>query len=292
MTTIVVYTVLMLMALGLVAALILNVVMKFFHVEEDPRIDDVEAMLPGANCGGCGFAGCRGFATAMVENEDISHLYCPVGGAESMNPAAEYLGKTPAVKDPMVATVKCSGCLQSRPKLNDYVGTGSCSIEASLYTGESGCPNGCLGYGDCAAACQFGAIYVDPKSGIAVVDPEKCTACGMCVAACPKQIIELRLRRPKNKAVFVACSTTQKGAAVRKACKEGCISCKKCSKVCPFDAISFEKGIAYIDASKCKLCRKCVNECPTGAIKLVNLEPLKVKVVEEPAKVESTKSTI
>ena len=185
-----------------------------------------------------------------------------------MGDVASYLGKEPAVKAPMVATVKCGGCLESRPKLNVYDGARSCAVSASLYSGESGCPSGCLGFGDCADACQFGAIYIDPKLGVAKVDPELCTACGMCVAACPKSIVELRLKRPKNKGVYVACSTTLKGAAVRKACKEGCIGCRKCSKVCPFDAISFDNRIAYIDAEKCKLCRKCVNECPTGSIHL------------------------
>lgn len=282
----VLFTVLTLMALGLVAALILFLVMRLFHVEEDPRIDMVESLLPGANCGGCGFAGCRGFASAMVESEDISHLYCPVGGAEAMKSAAEYLGKTPPVKDPQVAVVKCGGCLESRPKLNTYNGTPSCAIATSLYTGESGCPAGCLGFGDCVAVCQFGAISINPTKGIAEVDPDKCTACGMCMASCPKGVIELRLRRPKNKAVYVACSTTLKGAAVRKACKEGCIACRKCAKACPFDAITFENRIAHIDATKCKLCRKCVAECPTGAIHLVNLEPLKPKVVE-PTKSEN-----
>ncbi len=281
----VLFTILTLSLLGILAALILYVVAQKFKVEEDPRIDQVEKMLPGANCGGCGFAGCRGLADALVARDDISALFCPVGGASTMEGIATYLGKVAPKKEPTVATVRCGGVCSKRPKTNEYNGTKSCVIASSFYVGESACAFGCLGYGDCVEACAFDAIHVNPETGIAEVDAEKCTACGACVKACPKNLIELRKKWPKNRAVYVACASKDKGAVTMKACKAGCIGCGKCAKVCAFDAITIENGLAYIDSQKCKLCRKCVNECPTGAIVLKGMDPLpkEPKVVAKPA---------
>lgn len=260
--------------LGILAAVVLYFVAQKFKVEEDPRIDEVEKMLPGANCGGCGFAGCRGMADALVKNDDISALFCPVGGGDTMKGIAAYLGKAAPEKEPMVATVRCGGVCDKRPRTNTFDGAKSCAVASSLYVGETACAYGCLGYGDCVVACAFDAIHINPETGIAEVDAEKCTACGACVKACPKKIIELRKKWPKGRAVYVGCVSKDKGAVVMKACKAGCIGCGKCEKVCAFGAITIENNLAYIDSQKCKLCRKCVNECPTGAIKLVGMEPL------------------
>ena len=272
--TVLLFTIVTLSVLGILSAVILYFVAQKFKVEEDPRIDDVEKMLPGANCGGCGFAGCRAMAEAMVREDDISSLYCPVGGGDCMKQIATYLGKVAPEKEPMVATVRCGGVCAKRPRTNDYNGAKNCAVAASLYVGETACAYGCLGYGDCVEACAFDAIKVNPETGIAEVDADKCTACGACVKACPKGIIELRKKWPKNRAVFVSCVSKDKGAVTMKACKAGCIACGKCVKVCAFDAITVENGVAYIDSQKCKLCRKCVNECPTGAIVLRGMEPL------------------
>ena len=272
-----VWTVVTLSALGLLAAAILYVVAQKFKVEEDPRIDEVEKMLPGANCGGCGFPGCRGMADALVKNDDISALFCPVGGAETMKKAAAYLGKTAPEKEPQVAVVRCGGTCAKRPRTNEFDGARSCAVVASLYAGETGCSYGCIGMGDCVTACAFGALSMNKETGLPEVDPDKCTACGACVKACPKGVIELRKKWPKNRGVYVSCVSRDKGAVVMKACKAGCIGCGKCAKACPFGAITVENNLAYIDPLKCKLCRKCVAECPTGAIVAVNFPPAPVK---------------
>lgn len=272
--TVLLSTILTLSLLGILAAIVLYFVAQKFKVEEDPRIDEVEKMLPGANCGGCGFAGCRGMADALVKNDDISELFCPVGGGDMMKEIASYLGKAAPEKEPTVATVRCGGVCEKRPRTNTFDGAKSCAVASSLYVGETACSFGCLGYGDCVEACAFDAIHINPETGIAEVDAEKCTACGACVKACPKNIIELRKKWPKGRAVYVGCVSKDKGAVVMKACKAGCIGCGKCEKVCAFGAITIENNLAYIDSQKCKLCRKCVNECPTGAIKLVGMDPL------------------
>ncbi len=286
---ILIYTILTLTLLGVVAAMILYFVVQKFNVEEDPRIDDVEKMLPGANCGGCGFAGCRGLASALVAQDDISSLFCPVAGGETMGSIADYLGKAAAKKEPQTATLKCAGSCAVRPKTNSYDGASSCAVAASLYVGETACAYGCLGLGDCVSVCSFGAMKINEETGLVEIDPEKCTACGACVSACPKGVLELRKRWPKERAIYVGCNSKDKGGVVMKACKAGCIGCKKCEKECAFGAITVVDNLAYIDPTKCKLCRKCVNVCPTNAIKLVNMTPLPV-APKEP-KVESTTTT-
>lgn len=273
-------TVLVVSGLGALLALLLFLVAKKFRVEDDPRIDDVEKMLPGANCGGCGFAGCRGMSEALVKSDDISSLYCPVGGGECMKKIAAYLGKEAAEREPMVAVVRCAGSCENRPKTNRFDGASSCLIASSLYAGDTGCSFGCLGLGDCATKCEFGALSINPATGLPEVDEEKCTACGACVKACPKHIIELRKKAPKGRKVYVSCVNKDKGAVARKACKVACIGCGKCAKVCPFEAITVENNLAYIDFAKCKMCRKCVVECPTGAIVEFGFPPRKVAEVE------------
>lgn len=270
-------TVIMLSILGVVLAIILYLVAQKFKVVEDPRIDDVEAALPGANCGGCGYAGCRAFAAATVATDDLASLYCPVGGNDTMANVASILGLQATAKEPQVAVVRCNGTLAARPRINNYEGTTSCAIEASLYTGDTGCSYGCLGKGDCALSCQFDALHMDPISGLPVVDEEKCTACGACVKACPKFIIELRRKGPKGRRIFVSCINMDKGGVAKKACANACIGCSKCFKVCAYEAITISNNLAYIDPLKCKLCRKCPSECPTGAIWEVNFPAKKVE---------------
>ena len=270
MSEVLLLTVLTLCVVGVLAAVVLYFVAQKFKVYEDPRIDAVESMLPGANCGGCGYPGCRGLADALVGSDDLSSLYCTAGGAETMRKIAEYLGKIAPEKEPAVAVVRCNGSCEKRPRTNIYDGAVSCAIEAALYGGETGCSYGCLGGGDCVSACAFGALSIDPQSGLPVVNEALCTACGACVKACPKGIIELRKKGVKGRRVYVGCMNKDKGAIARKACESACIGCSKCLKTCSFDAITLQNNLAYIDADKCRLCRKCVEGCPTGAILQVN----------------------
>ena len=276
MSSILLFTIITLSTLGVLAAVILYFVAQKFKVYEDPRIDTTEGMLPGANCGGCGFPGCRGFADALVKEDDISALFCPVGGGETMNSIASFLGKSAPEKEPMVAVVRCNGTCDNTPKVNQFDGATSCAVSSTLYGGESGCSYGCLGMGDCVKVCNFDALRINSESGLAEVDEDKCTGCGACIKACPKMVIELRKKGPKSRKVYVSCINKDKGAVARKSCKVACIACSKCVKVCAFDAIKIENNVAYIDYNKCRLCRKCVLECPTNAIVEVNFPPRKV----------------
>lgn len=284
MITTIYVTIAALTIIGLLIAVVLYFVAKKFHVEEDERIDIIEAILPGANCGGCGSAGCRDFAQRLVKAPEIGTLFCPVGGNNVMKKVADVLGQNVVEQDPKVAVVRCNGTCENRQKTNLYDGIKSCKVKAALYTGDTGCKYGCLGCGDCVAVCNFGAISMDPVTGLPVVDEEKCTACGNCAAACPKSIIEIRSKGLKNRRVTVLCVNKDKGAVARKACTAACIGCGKCAKACPFGAITVENNLAYIDWKLCKLCTKCVSECPTGAIHKFNFPiPKQQASVEAPA---------
>ncbi len=280
MSQIILFTVVTLVAIGGVAAVILYFVAQKFKVFEDPRIDQVEEALPAANCGGCGFPGCRNFAETLVKSESWEGLFCPVGGNDTMAKAASILGRVAIEQAPKVAVVRCNGTPEHRPKLNVYDGAQTCAIVHSLYMGESGCPNGCLGLGDCVVVCNFDAIHMDPVTNLPVVVDDKCTACGACVVACPRNIIELRKKNKKDRKIFVSCINTEKGAVAKKNCSVACIGCSKCFNVCPYDAITMGNNLAFIDSDKCKLCRKCVTECPTDAILELNFPPRKTEITE------------
>lgn len=282
--SLIIYTVVTLGVIGTSSAIILYFVAQKFKVFEDPRIDEVTEALPGANCGGCGFAGCRAFAEACVKADSLSTLNCPVGGNETMGIVAATLGLEAIKKDPRVAYIRCNGTCDNRPKTNSFDGVGTCSIASSVYSGETDCQFGCLGYGDCFKACDFGAIELRSELGVPFILDDKCIACGACVEACPKNLIELRKRYPKDRKIVVSCRNMDKGGVARKACSVACIGCGKCEKECAYGAITIDKNLAFIDSDKCKLCRKCVPVCPTNSIIEVNFPPRKT--------VEDKKETI
>lgn len=287
-------------AVGLVAAIVLYAASKKFAVYEDPRIAQVAEVLPQANCGGCGYPGCSGFAGACVKAADggsIDGMLCPVGGAEVMGKVAGILGMEATAATPKVAVLRCNGTCDVREHVLKFEGAQSCAIQQMTGQGETGCAYGCLGGGDCEAACQFGAIHVNPETMLAEVDETKCTGCAACSKACPRHIIEMR---PKGKVIrdskvgrrmVVLCANHDKGALCNKYCKASCIGCGKCVKVCEFDAITLENNLAYIDADKCRLCRKCEEACPKGAIHAINFPPRKPKAETPSTEATATSAT-
>lgn len=253
-------------AIGGGAALVLGILImitaKVFAVPVDKKLEDVKSLLPGANCGACGYSGCEGYATALCEGETNAGK-CPVGGPDMAAELAELLGLGAPDFVPKVAQVMCQGTTVNTKKRYEYVGTETCAAASVLFSGPNSCSFGCLGYGDCVQVCQFDAI--DIVDGIARINGEKCTACGMCVTACPKTLIYVV---PKHRNAYaVRCRNKWPGIQTHKHCKVGCIGCQRCFKVCEFGAITMEGPLAVINPDKCTHCGKCLPVCPTKAIR-------------------------
>ena len=246
--------------IGLIAGVGLTVAAIVMSVPHDERIDAVRDALPGANCGACGYTGCDDYAKAVVEQEEKTSL-CAPGGANTISGIAAALGKEPEPYASKTAVVRCFGSYDNTENQMQYRGISTCAAAAQHFGGVSRCPAGCMGLGDCASACPFGAVSV--CNGVAVIDSEKCMACGLCVKKCPKNIIEIV---PVRESAIVRCRNTQKGGETRKICKSGCIGCSKCKQVCEFGAVKIENFLAEIDHEKCTACGKCMAECPVGAI--------------------------
>lgn len=247
--------------MGLVLALGLVYASKKFAVTVDPKVEQIGEALPGANCGACGMAGCSNYAAAVAAGE-MPLDRCTVGGAETAEKIAQILGtEVSSSFERQVAHVFCGGCEGKALEAAEYHGIHDCRAAHALG-GTKICRYGCLGFGTCAKACPFGALKMS-QDGLPVVDVSLCTGCGKCVDACPRHIISLVLETAQ---VFVDCSSKDKGAAARKACKVGCIGCARCVKACEFDAISVKDFLASIDYEKCTSCKKCAEVCPVKCI--------------------------
>lgn len=249
-------------ATGLLIGLFLGVAGEKLKVEVDEREELITGLLPGNNCGGCGFPGCSGLAAAIVKGE-AAVSGCPVGGAAVAEKIAEVMGVAAGDSVPMTAFVKCQGDCDKALQSYEFIGDKSCTMQKYMPSGGSKmCTHGCLGGGDCVKACQFGAISI--VNGIAKVDEAKCKACSKCVAACPRNLIELI---PANAAYRAACSSTDRGAVAAKTCKNACMGCTICQRNCPEKAVTVENNLAHIDYEKCVECGLCESKCPKKVIK-------------------------
>ena len=251
--------------LGGLFGFILAVAARKFHVEVDPRQDEILAALPGANCGGCGYPGCSGYAAAVVKGLAPVDS-CAAGGAEAAAKIAAVMGLEAGSSERCVALVKCSGF--TAKKKFDYSGIDDCVAAMRLggLQGPNQCADGCMGFGTCVKACPFGAISV--KDGVARVDHEKCVGCMACAKACPKHLL---VKVPYSADIVVACASKEKGALLRKYCDIGCIGCKICERTCEHGAISIKDNLAEIDYTKCVSCSLCAPKCPRHLIRDVRL---------------------
>ena len=264
--------------LGLVFGLVLAAASKVFYVETDPRLDQLNECLPGANCGGCGFAGCGAYAEAVLKGEAPVGK-CASGGNEAAKAMAAIMGVEAGEVTRKVALVRCSGArtydaegnLTKGAKMKaTYEGFHDCLAASRVGgSGPLSCKFGCLGYGSCTKVCKYGAISV--KNGVAVVDEDLCVGCMACAQVCPRKIITA-VEPSQN--VIIACNSLAKGAVTNRACTVGCIGCGKCMKSCPSGAITITNNLAQIDSSKCTNCGECAKVCPKGLIKDSNVENL------------------
>lgn len=246
---------------GLVAGIGLSIASKVMSVPVDPKIAQLNEALPGANCGACGFSGCSGYAEALASGEAENGL-CSPGGEETANEISSILGVGTASMAVSSAVVCCLGNNDNTTKKYRYKGIETCAAASQLFGGPSSCIYGCLGFGDCVKACPYDAISV--CNGVAIIDPELCKSCSMCVSACPKNLIEINQFECAK--AIVMCRNKSKGARTRQVCKTGCIACSRCVKTCPEGAIELKDNCAHINNELCVGCGKCLDVCKPGCI--------------------------
>jgi len=261
----VIQCVLLLGALGLVGAIVLVVASRLLAVEVDDRLPVIEEMLPGANCGSCGYPGCSAYAKALLEG--APNNLCGPGGAEVASKVAEYLGTDAGEVVVKRAIVACRGVAERLvlKEREHYEGPPSCRAYATLSHLSPSCTDGCIGYGDCMATCPYGAITLN-KNSVAVVDPGICIGCGLCTTICPRHLISTQVMTDRKEVSFVLCHNTLMGKRALEACANTCIGCRRCVRVCPKKCITVENNVAHIDTSECVNCKACMGVCPEGAI--------------------------
>jgi Na+-translocating ferredoxin:NAD+ oxidoreductase RNF subunit RnfB len=261
-TTYIVSALIFMGALGVILASVLAIANKKLHVHEDPRIDEVEEMLPGTNCGACGSPGCRAFAEACVGG-GANPSQCTVSSKDMVTFIAGYLGVEVGQQEKIVARLACAGGNHVARMKAEYAGMGSCRAAVAAGGGGKACAWGCLGLGDCEVSCTFDAIHMD-RHGLPVVDEEKCVACNDCVVACPLDLFSLH---PVSHRLWVACKSLAEGDAALADCEVACTGCARCASDAPEGLICIRKNLAVVDYSKNHLATRIpIERCPTGAI--------------------------
>lgn len=260
----IIYSLLLALGLGLFFGLFLVFAFKKLAVHEDPRVELILETLPGANCGACGYPGCAAYAEALALGKDSNPGKCAPGGQEVANKVAHLLGLDAVSVTKIVAKVMCNGSKENAVRRAEYNGIESCRVAEFTLKGDKGCVYGCLGLGDCVRACKFGAMYMG-EDGLPHIIEEKCTACGKCVEACPRNIIELV---PVDRKVFVFCKSLDRGPVAKSYCKVACIACGLCVKNAPEGSMKLENNLAIILDPKAvdEVAEKVTSVCPTGAI--------------------------
>ncbi|MCU0666453.1 MAG: RnfABCDGE type electron transport complex subunit B [Candidatus Omnitrophica bacterium] len=253
--------ILILGGLGLLFGVGLSLASKKLKVEVDPRLEKIQSLLPGSNCGACGMAGCFGLAEALIEGK-ASVNACRVSSPNAKEQIAKVLGQKLEEQTPKVACLHCNGGNKVKNKFK-YQGLQDCIAASNVLGGYKECVFGCLGLGTCVRVCPFDAIKMS-SDGLPVVDKGKCRACNKCVLVCPKKLFSLI---PQTHSIYVACSCTDAGKDTRAACPVGCIACRKCEQVCPAQAIKVIDNLARIDYNKCISCGKCLLACPMKTIR-------------------------
>ncbi len=247
--------------LGLIMGFGLALAYKVLAVKTDPKLEKIIEILPGGNCGACGFAGCQSYAEELIGGKVKPNLCLP-GGEEVNRKIAQTMGVKVEIREKEIALVRCRGGYSEAREKFDYQGITDCRAVSLVAGGKKGCDYGCLGLGTCIKSCPFDAIRMG-ENGLPVIDEDKCVGCGHCVNSCPRQIIELV---PRTQRVFVLCLSRDRGKQVKEVCRIGCIGCGLCVKICPVQAITMENNLPRINPELCVACGECVKKCPTHSI--------------------------